>query len=1091
MQRRRSRSKSRRKNRAAASIPTSITVVNNNNDDEQAQESMNIKSKKSKSNREIKKRGTTGDTEKPKGKTQIEILRENLINESMRAIERKQKLRVSSHSYSRSSSLPTNNDLDNKLTTVKRKPPKQNDSDNHNLLLENNLSSHSSKAEQSRVSSYSTKSTRSFTSVSNRTVQSTQSGESDYVDVDQQDLWENKSNHSPKSRRSGAFPSKSARSFGGVSDRSIDSRKSHTIQNEENEDESKDVQDKSSRYNEKKLDSSHYLREQLMKESMRAIDRKQKQARLQCRKASSRTKSDSASDFDILMKKSIKQHSTKFVPPTTTEHDQSNSLSDPTSSDSRSRSKVNRPTSERWRKKDLTITSTTSLKRSKSFSSKRSNNYSTSTIESPKKSTTISPKRSKSFSSKRSNNSSTSTIESPKKSTTTSPKRSKSFSLKRSNNSSISTIESPKKSTTTSPKRSRSFSSKRSKAASSSSTCQKESAENVDTEILTGETKSSSWRNMWSKSRGRSKSRSRSKSKTPTHSVKASNDSLDISREADSENSGDTDGKAELETRSEDSNCIVKSMIDDVGNELAWHHAIMRHDWDVIIEMLECYDHNKFRKNRSTAVANRKPRVLKYFHANEVSQQQQISPLLYVDSKGRTPLHWACIEHMPSKLLLRLLFVERNAASIKDKDGRYPLHLAALHNLHEPILDRLIRAYPKCLGVPDHLGHTPIQHATVRADRCRPKNEEGTWNAPTTKEQAAWQNIMRRAYENVEFILRTMVTRGKSLSIVHEGQIVIESVEILAPPGVVNLMVILGEKILQKYKTMSKRLLDLVFQLNYPLNVIHRVLEKASKTIPPLALLEVTRQKLIDHYDGGFINISREGSIEEASSCFAKEVASSFSKGLQDEGSNISPAGGEWFDKLRYLVGRSSNQPNNTAKKTLLHTALTNPQSPPSLIEYLCRLNPAARYENNDNALPIHLACIHWYPETCGAEKESSCTKVLNLLLAGDFGLVLREYHGRIALHYAILNDKALPCIETILNLDRETALIPDPDTRLLPFQLAAISDKPNGSSPTSVRCNSVRSTRQLEVIYNLLRTNPQAISPFDGNIDPEIEIFR
>ena len=532
-------------------------------------------------------------------------------------------------------------------------------------------------------------------------------------------------------------------------------------------------------------------------------------------------------------------------------------------------------------------------------------------------------------------------------------------------------------------------------------------------------------------------------------------------------------------------------MIDDVGNGLAWHYAIMRHDWDVIIEMLECYDHNKFRKNRSTSVANRKPRVLKYFHANEVSQQQQISPLLYVDSKGRTPLHWACIEHMPSKLLLRLLFVERNAASIKDKDGRYPLHLAALHNLHEPILDRLIRAYPKCLGVPDHLGHTPIQHATVRADRCRPKNEVGTWNAPTTKEQAAWQNIMRRAYENVEFILRTMVTRGKSLSIVHEGQIVIESVEILAPPGVVNLMVILGEKILQKYKTMSKRLLDLVFQLNYPLNVIHRVLEKASKTIPPLALLEVTRQKLIDHYDGGFINISREGSIEEASSCFAKEVASSFSKGLQDEGSNISPAGGEWFDKLRYLVGRSSNQPNNTAKKTLLHTALTNPQSPPSLIEYLCRLNPAARYENNDNALPIHLACIHWYPETCGAEKESSCTKVLNLLLAGDFGLVLREYHGRIALHYAILNDKALPCIETILNLDRETALIPDPDTRLLPFQLAAISDKPNGSSPTSVRCNSVRSTRQLEVIYNLLRTNPQAISPFDGNIDPEIEIFR
>jgi len=943
------RSKSRERSRAKASIPRSITIINKSNE-LSTKGTTRIKSEKENDKRDGK--------ETSKGKSQIEILRANMTNESLRAIERRHELSLPSHKQS--SSL-TNDIM--KETSVRKRTSKQNNYDNQ---------------------------TKSLKSISSRSIISRQSGKSDTTD---QDLWENSvSNHSTKSRRSGVSTHsvKSTRSFS-VSDRSIDPKinknKSHLISPPVVTDFEEAKVSSNSNTN-KKIDSCHYLREQLMKESMRAIDRKQKQGRRQSRMTPDSTSiaaEQRSTDFEILMKQSIKQHSTKIVP-TTTKCYKSNSGSNPTPGDGKSRSKGKRRSSERSserRKKHSTDTSTASLKRSTSCSSSRS----------------------------------------------------KAASLKRST----------------------SFSSSRSKASSS---------------VIDPSTKvNCSWRNkvssilptrLRSMSRSRSKNRSRSKLKATENSVKVSDYS-----------SGD--GKIEPESWSEDSSSVVKSIIDDV-DELEWHYAIMRHDWDAVMTKLKRYERIKFPKNKSTSVANRKPQV------DEMCQQQEISPLLYVDSNGRTTLHLACIEHMPSKLLRRLLFVDRNAASMKDIDGRYPLHLAVMNNLHEPILDRMIHAFPKCLGVPDHLGRTPLQYAILSADRRRPKNIDVTWKTPTTKEEAAWQNTMRGAYENVEFILKTMVTRRKSLSVIYEVQTVIQSVELLAPPTIVNLIVILGNKILQKYNAMSKRLIDLVFKLNYPLSVIHRVLEKASKLIPPLTLLDVTREKLVHHYNEGYINKPRKGSRRGAAtfSCFVKEVAGNYSSGLEDGEVKISPACGEWFDKLRYLIGRSSNQPNNTRNKTLLHTALTNPQSPPSLIEYLCRLNPAARYENNDGALPIHLACIHWYPETYATENESSCTRVLNLLLAGDFGLVRRKYHGRIALHHAILNGKALPCIQTILNLDRETVLIPDRNTNLFAFQLAAISMKYNDDEPNTCKGssqNSTRNTRQLGVIYNLLRTNPLVIS--------------
>jgi len=444
--------------------------------------------------------------------------------------------------------------------------------------------------------------------------------------------------------------------------------------------------------------------------------------------------------------------------------------------------------------------------------------------------------------------------------------------------------------------------------------------------------------------------------------------------------------------------------------------------------------------------------------------------------------------------------VERNAASIQDNDGRYPLHLVVINNLDQPILDRMIRANPQSLGTPDHLDHTPIHYAILKADRCRLKSIDVMWNSPRTKEQAARQNNQREVYENVLFILETMTTRRKTLSLIHERQTLIESVEFFAPPAVVNLMVIMSKKILLKDQAMSEHLVDLVFRQKYPLSVIHRVLETTSKIIPATQLLEMVRQRLTDHFNEGYNDITLEGSRgEKISTCFAKQFAKSCRMGLRYVEGTASPACQEWWDKLRYLIARSSNRPNNGKNDTILHTALTNPRSQPSMIEYLCRLNPSARYEPDivTGEFPIHFACMHWHPEKYGLGNESSRKRDLNLLLAGDFGLVRsRGCHGRIALHYAILNGKSMSYIQSLLNLDRETISIHDPVTKLVPFQLAAMSEKYDGdklasktSSPRSLRCDSTTTTQQIDVIYNLLRTNPFAVSRSCGNIGPETEM--
>ena len=122
-----------------------------------------------------------------------------------------------------------------------------------------------------------------------------------------------------------------------------------------------------------------------------------------------------------------------------------------------------------------------------------------------------------------------------------------------------------------------------------------------------------------------------------------------------------------------------------------------------------------------------------------------------------------------------------------------------------------------------------------------------------------------------------------------------------------------------------------------------------------------------------------------------------------------------------YLIARSCNRTSNWKDDTVLHMALCNPKSQPSLIEYLCRLNPAARYKLDEvtGALPIHLAYMNWQPEQYGIGNVRSQEKVLNLLhIKRKFFISLRRSESNLE-NRLISDSQALTLLGVHLSLSR------------------------------------------------------------------------
>lgn len=550
------------------------------------------------------------------------------------------------------------------------------------------------------------------------------------------------------------------------------------------------------------------------------------------------------------------------------------------------------------------------------------------------------------------------------------------------------------------------------------------------------------------------------------------------------------------------------SSISDSDDPEAWFRAIKERDWTFVQTLMNSYDFRKYRLVDSNSAPSRKPqkklRVLKYLPSKsfgdeddmeEEGEEELVSPLLRTDSDGRTALHLACKEFMPWKMVQSLFFLERGAVTIIDNDGRLPLHYALIANHDTRILDRLIHANSTDLLRPDSLSRTPMGYAILRAEHKRDKAIQSTWSTPLTKKELEWQNQQTKNWTNAQFLLDALVARRKLLSKVHEKTLLLEAVEAYAPPSVMHAMLSVSARILQQDQNMAEQLLQLLINRGYSIPIVQKALKICSETIPELTLVGCIRRGMAEHYDKGCTLVYREQWNREIS--FRTETMQAYKRKNMADGAlvELTVACQEWWDKLKFFIGYSSSttlMAHTLDESYLLHSILMVPDSSPSLVELLVRMFPNTRYvpDPETEALPIHLACQFWKGSTQYNGGDVETLQVLNFIVAGDFELARRRYHRRYPLHLAILAQQSWIFVNTIVTLRPKVVNAIDPWTRLFPFQLAAVNKAYITSDPKEGATSSnyqYREDDQLDVVFELLRMNPVAVSPIlsCGSGDP------
>lgn len=490
-----------------------------------------------------------------------------------------------------------------------------------------------------------------------------------------------------------------------------------------------------------------------------------------------------------------------------------------------------------------------------------------------------------------------------------------------------------------------------------------------------------------------------------------------------------------------------------------WHKAISNKDWDTIEMLLISYDHMQYsgQKPEQLSQTSMRRSFKTHLSFNSISEdsvdglsstgsltagkQIPTTPLLKVDSAGRTPLHLACIEQMPSKLCQQLFSTEKSASLMRDRDARLPIHLAAIYHPDRGVLDRLLRSNPSILATADSFERTPLMYAILQAEEKREKKLFGaTWKCPLTQQQSDWQTQQNENWQNVQLILDNMTRRRKLLSSKYEESLLLASVQFLAPPAVVDTMLAVAEKVLRQNAALGIDLILLLCRYHYPVATFEKALEICGYPLAAPRLVSTMQKGLMHLYGEGCIEFHRKTPATTLS--FRTELLDSYNVVSSVHGNACQ----EWWEKLKFFIWVSSGLAHAIGTKEelrddeLIHCALTIPDIPPSLLELLIQIAPHSRYtrEQATGTMPIHLACRHIQYESIGKS-----LKVFKLLLWGDPAMCRTQYRHRSPLQLAVLAHRPLPVIQAILALDKDSAGQRDPFTRLFPFQVRSLSILP------------------------------------------------
>ncbi|KAL3924363.1 MAG: hypothetical protein SGILL_001092 [Bacillariaceae sp.] len=237
-----------------------------------------------------------------------------------------------------------------------------------------------------------------------------------------------------------------------------------------------------------------------------------------------------------------------------------------------------------------------------------------------------------------------------------------------------------------------------------------------------------------------------------------------------------------------------------------------------------------------------------------VDPEDVLSPLLMVDDDERTPLHLALIHKAPEAMLLDLLKCEKKAAMMQDTNGQVPLHCAVASWQFDHVLEKVIRAYPHALKTKDEHGKTPVGLGVQLArERQAEEFEEDIenpflWIHPTSKEEKNWQFQQEKNWNKVNFLLKALMKRNKSV-LPSEHGLILEALEGGANPNTINRLVSTADRYLIADDELAGTAIGLCVERHYTLDTLEYVMENCRERTT--VINDAVTKALRTHYRQG------------------------------------------------------------------------------------------------------------------------------------------------------------------------------------------------------------------------------------------------
>jgi len=515
-----------------------------------------------------------------------------------------------------------------------------------------------------------------------------------------------------------------------------------------------------------------------------------------------------------------------------------------------------------------------------------------------------------------------------------------------------------------------------------------------------------------------------------------------------------------------------------------------------------------------------------------------ISPLLMVDSDGRTPLHLACIYKAPESIILDLLEAEKKATTMKDHKRRLPLHYAVQTWQEHHVIERIVKINPNALKSKDSDGRSPVGLAVDLALKGREEDVEEDsedpylWISPTTQEEKKWQFEQEMRWSKVNCLLSELIDRRK-LVIPSEHGLILEALENGANPNTIIRFISASDRYLMMDDELAGMAIGLCVERHYTFDVLEYLIENCREKTT--VITDILQKAVNTHYSKGCYPL-REGMMpfgkrvidwakkqqrkeeaqkkEESDSRMMSQKSVRFVDGTEGgedddeerrQWTGMKQTCKDWWEVLNHLIfycayGRDYKANVKPKSYHLLHAALSAPTTPPSLIHLLLIVYPEALNHKCPvyKVLPVHIACTRWrYDVINHGGDASSLDQVLHYLYESNPDQLYQRHNGSLPIHMALFGGQFWAFVKSLTSMENNVLGMRDLQSRLFSFQIAALPIRFRNVqllmrcqfNPTTWREMSFsekkiqyekvaneQEARQLNTIYELLRRYPGAI---------------